>query len=144
MSTSFLQPLGRQLIFPLAAVALLFMSGCVDDPLFGDDFRTVYESPHYLRQAYVYSGRDAAVNAQTRFDLQDYRLYGLVGFGTYYPGCAPGVGERLARRHGSVVLADTGKPILIDTQEYYFDKATVYAAAYNAEMVHLLGSERHR
>ena len=131
---------------PLAATAaltLLAAAGCVATPIIGDDLRVVRDSPHYLRAAYVFTNKDPVSEADEAFREGNYRLYGAVGFGTYYPGCAPGVGERLARRHGTILLPETAGNAETDAQEYYQNTATTYAAAYNAEIVKLLGASHH-
>ena len=123
-----------------ATVTLLAAAGCVDTPVIGDDIRVVRDSPRYLRAAYVYVGKDPVSDADESFRVGNRRLYGACGFGTYYPGCAPGVGERLARRYGTILLPETAGNVETDAQEYYRDRATTYAASYNAEMVSLLGA----
>ena len=128
----------------IATVTLLALGGCVDTPIIGDDIRVVRDSPRYLRAAYVYAGKDPASEADERFRQGDRRLYGAVGFGTYYPGCAPGVGQKLARRNGTILLADTSGTLETEAQEYYRNTALTYAAEYNAEMVQLLGGPRSR
>ena len=115
----------------------------MDSPIIGDDIRVVRDSPHYLRAAYVYTGKDPISEADESFRVGNRRLYGAIAFGTYYPGCAPGVGERLARKYGTILLPETAGTTETDAQEYYRQTATVYAAAYNAEMVQLLGAS-HR
>ena len=125
------------------AVTLLAASGCVDTPIIGDDIRVVRDSPHYLREAYVYTNKDPVSEADESFRVGNRRLYGAIAFGTYYPGCAPGVGERIARRYGTILLPETAGTVETDAQEYYRQTATVYAAAYNSEMVQLLGAS-HR
>ncbi len=132
-------PFRRLLALTLAAVALLAVTGCEDNP-FADDFRVVKYSPGYLRAAYVYTNKDAVSEADEDFRVGNYRLYGAVGFGTYYPGCAPGVGEKLARRYGTTLLTETANNADIDARDYYRNTVLTYAAAYNAEMAHLLGT----
>ena len=129
----------RHLLTTAAAVTLLAASGCVDTPIIGDDIRAVRDSPHYLREAYVYTSKDPVSEADESFRAGNRRLYAEIGFGTYYPGCAPNLGERLARRYGTILLPETVGGTDTDAQEYYHDKVTLYAAAYNAEMVRLLG-----
>ncbi len=133
----------RLLTATAAAFTLLAASGCVDTPIIGDDIRVVRDSPHYLRAAYVYTGKDPISEADESFRVGNRRLYAAIAFGTYYPGCAPGVGERLARRHGTIILPETAGTVETDAQEYYRQTATVYAAAYNAEIVKLLGASHH-
>lgn len=128
----------------MAAAMLLAVSGCDDNP-FADDYRIVKYSPAYLRAAYVYTDRNATRDADENFRVGIYRLYGAAGFGTYYPGCAPEVGEKLARRYGTTLLTAPAADADIDARDYYREKALTYAASYNAEMVRLLGTlPKHR
>ena len=129
------------LLLPLTVALGLTAAGCVDTPIIGDDLRVVRDSPRYLRAAYVYEGRDATADADEDYRIGNRRIYGVIGFGAAYPGCAPGVGERIARRHGATLLAGTAGPIETDAQHYYRRLAYDYAANYNAEMVRLLGQD---
>ena len=133
----------RLLAASAVAVTLLAVSGCADTPIIGDDLRVIRESPHYLREAYVYTSKDPVSEADESFRVGNRRIYGAIAFGTYYPGCAPGVGEKLARRYGTILLPETAGNVETDAQERYRQTATVYAAAYNSEMVQLLGAS-HR
>ncbi len=132
----------RLVIVTSVAVTLLAASGCMDTPIIGDDIRVVRDSPHYLREAYLFADKDPVSDADESFRTGNRRLYGAIAFGTYYPGCAPGVGEKLARRYGTILLPETAGTVETDAQEYYRSKVTIYAAAYNAEMVSLLGASR--
>ncbi len=125
----------------LGVAALLGVSGCEDNP-FVDDYRVVKYSPGYLRSAYIYANKDAVSEADENFRVGDCRLYGAIGFGTYYPGCAPGIGERLARKHGTILLTKTATGVDIDARDDYQHTVLAYAATYNAEMVHLLGASK--
>ena len=135
--------LRRFLPLPLAVAACL-LAGCADTPIIGDDIRVVRDSPRYLSAAYVYEGRDAVADADEDFRIGNHRVYGVIGFGAAYPGCAPGVGERIARRHGSTLLAGTAGSVDTDAQHYYRRLAYDYAAKYNVEMAHLLGYDPAR
>lgn len=126
-------------VLPAAALLLLTAAGCVDTPIIGDDLRVVRDSPRYLRAAYVYEGRDAAADADEDYRVGNRRVYGVIGFGAAYPGCAPGVGEHIARRYGATLLEATAGPVETDAQHYYRRLAYEYAANYNLEMTRLLG-----
>ena len=128
----------KLLLLPLAAAAFL-LAGCVDTPIIGDDIRVVRDSPHYLNAAYVYENRDAVADADEDFRIGNHRIYGVIGVGAAYPGFAPGVGERIARRHGAALLAGTAGTVETDAQHYYRRLAYDYAAKYNVEMARLLG-----
>ena len=134
----------KLLLLPLAAATMLTAAGCVDTPIIGDDVRVVRDAPRYLSAAYIYEGRDAVADADEDFRIGNRRLYGVIGFGTSYPGCAPGVGEKIARRHGATLLKGTAGPVETDAQHYYRRLAREYAANYNAEMARLLGYDPTR
>ena len=133
-------------LFPLcfAAAAAFLLAGCVDTPIIGDDIRVVRDSPHYLNAAYIYEGRNAVADADENFRIGNHHIYGVIGFGAAYPGFAPGVGERLARRHGATLLTGTAGAIETDAQHYYHRLAYDYAANYNVEMARLLGYDPTR
>ncbi len=135
--------MGKTLLLPFAAAALL-LAGCVDTPIIGDDIRVVRDAPRYLSAAYVYEGRDAVADAHEDFRVGNRRVYGVIGFGAAYPGCAPGVGETIARRHGATLLTGTAGPVETDAQHYYRRLAYEYAASYNLEMARLLGYDATR
>lgn len=137
-------PFRRLLNIALCAVALLAVCGCESDPFIGDDFRVIRYSPGYLRAAYVYTGKDAVSEADESFRIGNYQLYGVAGFGTYYPGCEPGIGEKLSRRYGTTPLTDSTGGIDIEARDDYRRTVLNYAAKYNAEMVRLLGASDHR
>ena len=130
----------RCLLIAASVAALFSVTGCESDPVFGDDFRVIRYSPGYLRAAYVYTGKDAVSEADESFRVGNYQLYGAVGFGTYYPGCRPGVGEKIARQYGTNLLTEPYNRADIDARDYYLHTTLNYAAKYNAEMVNLLGA----
>ena len=98
-------------------VTLLVLSGCEADPVFGDDFRVVRYSPGYLRAAYIFTGKDAVSEADESFRVGNCQLYGAVGFGTYYPGCSPGVGEKIAGKYGTTLLTEPYHRADIDARD---------------------------
>jgi len=95
-------------------------------------------SLEYNRQAADFRKRSAISEAESDYRAHNYKIYSAMGVGRYYPGLDTDVGERIAKKHGEMMLSGTSDALEGRSHANYVFAATGFASDYNKRKASLI------